>query len=236
MNLDTFAFIKGNEEVVLFIFFPLFGVLSLAELVSAFFEKESIRKIIKPFLMFDLMLLFIFLFPYQPYLYIGCLFGMLGDIFFIFKDRRICVYFGILTFFLNHVFYIMEMITFLNTNELMFTHYYPIYSIVYSLFTIVSFFGIKKVLKIDNLLALSGCLYMSILFLDLGINILIVTSGYTIMTLGIIGLVLFIISDSILSYTMFIKNIKRKDFYIMSTYLAAQVLFASGIISLFFSL
>jgi hypothetical protein len=72
---------------------------------------------------------------------------------------------------------------------------------------------------------------MMILFMDFGVNILMVNCGFPLMWYGIIGLVLFIISDTFLTYTMFIKDVKRRDFYIMFTYLAAQVLFLVGIIS-----
>ena len=46
----------------------------------------------------------------------------------------------------------------------------------------------------------------------------------------LIGNVLFFASDIILSISMFFKDFKRRDFYIMSTYLAAQTLMSLGLL------
>jgi hypothetical protein len=125
----------------------------------------------------------------------------------------------------------MEMISILTYKNLMIQNYYIIFALVYFIFAVAMFFAIRIVIKAEVPLALCGCLYMMILFMDFGVNILIVSCGFPLMWYGIIGLVLFIISDSFLTYTMFIKDVKRRDFYIMFTYLAAQVLFLVGIIS-----
>lgn len=47
-----------------------------------------------------------------------------------------------------------------------------------------------------------------------------------------IGVIIFILSDSILSFTTFILDIKRRDFYIMLTYLIAQSLIAINLVML----
>jgi hypothetical protein len=231
MNVEALGFANGNQLTFIIIFSVIFGLLTIGELFTAFIEQDKARKIIKPFLMLSATLLCIVLFPMQPFLYLGCFFGMLGDICFIFKDKKPCVYVGLLTFGLNHLFYIMEMISILTYKNLMIQNYYIIFALVYFIFAVAMFFAIRIVIKAEVPLALCGCLYMMILFMDFGVNILMVNCGFPLMWYGIIGLVLFIISDSFLTYTMFIKDVKRRDFYIMFTYLAAQVLFLVGIIS-----
>ena len=232
MNVESLGFVNHNEMTLIIVFSILFALLTVAELFFAFIEADKARKIVKPFLMFVATLLCLFLFPMQPFLYLGCFFGLLGDICFIFKDKKACVYLGLLTFGLNHLFYIMEMISILTYKGLMHQNHYIIFSLVGFVFAICMFFAIRLVIKAEIPLALGGCLYMTILFMDLGFNILMVSSGLILMWYGVAGMILFIISDSFLTYTMFIKDVKRRDFYIMASYLAAQVLFLFGIISL----
>ena len=232
MNVESLGFVNHNEMTLIIVFSILFALLTVAELFFAFIEADKARKIVKPFLMFVATLLCLFLFPMQPFLYLGCFFGLLGDICFIFKDKKACVYLGLLTFGLNHLFYIMEMISILTYKGLMHQNHYIIFSLVGFVFAISMFFAIRLVIKAEIPLALGGCLYMTILFMDLGFNILMVSSGLILMWYGVAGMILFIISDSFLTYTMFIKDVKRRDFYIMASYLAAQVLFLFGIISL----
>ena len=232
MNMESLGFVNHNEMTLIIVFSILFALLTVAELFFAFIEADKARKIVKPFLMFVATLLCLFLFPMQPFLYLGCFFGLLGDICFIFKDKKACVYLGLLTFGLNHLFYIMEMISILTYKGLMHQNHYIIFSLVGFVFAISMFFAIRLVIKAEIPLALCGCLYMAILFMDLGFNILMVSSGLNLMWYGVAGMILFIISDSFLTYTMFIKDVKRRDFYIMASYLAAQVLFLFGIISL----
>ncbi len=232
MNVESLGFVNHNEMTLIIVFSILFALLTIGELFFAFIEADKARKIVKPFLMFVATLLCLFLFPMQPFLYLGCFFGLLGDICFIFKDKKACVYLGLLTFGLNHLFYIMEMISILTYKGLMHQNHYIIFSLVGFVFAVCMFFAIRLVIKAEIPLALCGCLYMTILFMDLGFNILMVSSGLILMWYGVAGMILFIISDSFLTYTMFIKDVKRRDFYIMASYLAAQVLFLFGIISL----
>lgn len=232
MNVESLGFVNHNEMILIIVFSILFALLTVGELFFAFIEADKARKIVKPFLMFVATLLCLFLFPMQPFLYLGCFFGLLGDICFIFKDKKACVYLGLLTFGLNHLFYIMEMISILTYKGLMHQNHYIIFSLIGFVFAISMFFAIRLVIKAEIPLALGGCLYMTILFMDLGFNILMVSSGLSLMWYGVAGMILFIISDSFLTYTMFIKDVKRRDFYIMASYLAAQVLFLFGIISL----
>lgn len=230
MNNDSLPFVNGNESIVIITFFSIYIILSIVELFFGFLEKEKQRKIIKPFLMFIMTIMMIFVLPYHTFLYLGCLFGLLGDIFFIFKKKKVCVYFGLFTFLLNHVFYITEIIVYIFTLQELMIHILITYVIVYSIFLCVSFILIKKILKTDNKLSIAGSFYMTTLFLDFGMCVYLFTLNQSYMLLSIIGMISFIISDSILSYTMFVKDIRRRDFYIMSTYLLAQGLFLLGMI------
>ena len=72
---------------------------------------------------------------------------------------------------------------------------------------------------------------MYTLVLELVLAILVAIdqkNGYS--NLLLIGNGLFLISDIILSISMFFKDFKRRDFYIMGTYLAAQTLMSLGLL------
>ena len=51
-----------------------------------------------------------------------------------------------------------------------------------------------------------------------------------ILWLNVVGMSVFLVSDVYLVKTLFVKDDKRRDFYIMSTYLVAQCLLALGFV------
>ena len=211
----TFPIFEGKQNVLIIVFFSIYLTLSALHLIFAFLEKEGMRKVTKPFLLFLLSLMMFLLFPYEPFLYLGCLFGMIGDIFFIFKSQRKCVYLGMLSFFLNHVFYILETGKILLSLDELKTGFVLLYGILFLILLFSSFFGIKKILKIDTKLSLAGSVYSSSLAMDCLLCLYAALKGSAFFYLSFGGMILFILSDSLLSYTMFIKDIKRRDFYIM---------------------
>lgn len=210
------------------IYVSLFSILSLLELVFAFLEKERARKIVKPFLLLTLAIYSIILVADHIFLIIGIFFGMLGDICFIFKDKKKFIYLGLFTFMANHIFYLIDMIV--SFKDCFNSAIVITLSIVYSLFLFVCLFLVKKILNIEWAMTIIGSFYMVFLFLDFGFQILLTSQGYSYFVLGIIGGAFFIISDSLLSYTLFIKDIKRRDFYIMFTYILAQAFILSGLL------
>lgn len=226
----TFLFLEGKQRILIISFFSAYLVLSLFHLTCAFLEKEKMRMVSKPFLLLILSLMMFFLFPYEPFLYLGCLFGMIGDIFFLFKSDRKCVYLGMFSFFLNHVFYILEMGKILFSLDKLKTGFVILFVILFFALLFSSFFGIRKLLKIDTKLSLAGSVYSSSLAMDCLICLFsaLMVSPFFYFSFG--GMILFILSDSLLSYTMFLKDIKRRDFYIMVLYLLAQALFLFGVI------
>ena len=87
---------------------------------------------------------------------------------------------------------------------------------------------LHKAIKTPGLAA-GGVLYFASIALDLVAAILALVSkmqpvGY----FNLAGMLFFCISDTYLVKTLFIKDDKRRDFYIMGTYLLAQVLILFG--------
>lgn len=226
MDMTYTALMVSTTDITIYI--SVFSLLSLLELIFAFLEKESPRKIIKPFLLLTLAIYTILLVPEHYFLIIGVFFGMLGDICFIFKNQKRFIYLGLFTFMANHIFYLVDMIVTFHSQFSTMT--VVLFSVIYSLFFFVCLFLVRKILKIEWPMTVIGSFYMVFLFLDFGFQILLYTLGYSYCLLGIFGGILFIISDSLLSFTLFIKDIKRRDFYIMFTYLLAQALILSGLL------
>ena len=230
MNVYQPEFISSHLKVFLPLFLFVYLSISVPEVIFAFQENEKWRKRIKPFSMLAAGMMMTVLFPKEWFLYLACLFGMIGDVFFLYKEKKICVFFGMGAFFLNHLFYILEIGKCLLYAGKIDTVFVVSILFVSLVLLVISFFGIRKVLRVDFSLAGFGSFYMTVLVMDCIMNMvafLMLRNFFFVF--GFLGLVLFIISDSILSYTMFIKDFRRRDFYIMSTYLMAQLLFLSSI-------
>lgn len=207
------------------VFFSLFLAVSLAETVCAFLEKETGRKILKPFCLLFLFLGAVCAVPDSPWVYTGLVFGLVGDLFFLYPKKRKCVLFGLLAFFLNHVCFIGASCSLMK--EIFPLLGYVLVSLGAALVFLAGFAVLlNKITKKDYLISVTGAFYMVSIVLDLFmVSYLTALKTSPYMYLGIIGGVLFIVSDSILTYTIFIRDFPRRDFYIMPTYLSAEALY-----------
>jgi uncharacterized membrane protein YhhN len=216
---------------ILIAYVVIFLVFTGVELYSAFQEKDKERKIIKPFCVFTLTIIALLTFPSAYCLWIGLLCGVIGDIFFIFKDNQKCVSAGLVAFLVNHILFIAQLFMIIDYNSVITSTHIIIISVVYVVFMIAGFFAIKKFVKPPLPLAIAGTIYMTFLFLDMGINLYGVILGNPYLLFGVFGGLLFIISDCILTFTLFIQDFKRRDFPIMGTYLFAQALLMVGMLT-----
>ena len=205
------------------ILFSVFGVICLSELLFALFEIEKPRKIVKPFCTLFLAVIVLLFTPKNYFFIIGVLCGMVGDIFFIFKDQRKCVLLGLVAFLFNHVFYILA--TWSVIRDQIETIHTLFLIAFFLLFFAFSFLALEKFCHMKGLLRITGSLYMTLLVLDFAYQIMARLLYSHFFIYSVFGGVLFILSDSILTCTLFIKDFKRRDFPIMLTYLGAQVLF-----------
>ena len=205
------------------VFFTIFGVICLAELLFALLEIEKPRKIIKPFCMLFLSLIVLLFTPLNYFFLIGALFGMVGDIFFIFKDKKKFILLGLASFALNHVFYILAT---WNVIKEQIEVIHALFLIpFFILFCAFSYLALERFFNIKGLIQIFGSLYMTVLVLDFAFQILARLVYDSFFIYSVFGGALFIISDSILTFTLFKKDFPRRDFPIMVTYLGAQVLY-----------
>lgn len=166
----------------------------------------------------------------------GLIFGLVGDILLDLKviypqHNNTYLFSGIISFILQHItiFFAITVLTSFNIikDNIIFILLIPIF------ITIIAYFSFK-ILKMN----LKNALVLSLLYLFL---LIYVTTFYLFMTLKypnyiylLIGMIIFIISDFVLSF-MYFKNNQENKFLIIvnhGLYYAAQILIASQILYL----
>ena len=222
-----------------FIFAIPFFVASLFHLISTFFKNQKIADVSKILLMPLLALGCIsFAFmqntPWLTTLLLTCALigGTFGDYYMLKpKDNRFYLL-GILTFFIGHVFY-AALILMHSQIKL-----YSIWQVII-LVAIYAVFGTSMYImlgKPKKLIGFATVAYACTLF---AINFLCITPviGSLFFTKADIGCaswvrlcgnLSFLLSDSVLSMTIFTKDFKGSRFFIMLTYLTAQFLLATS--------
>lgn len=212
--------------VVSYVFFILFVAASIVHLVFCYMEKELARKISKPFCVAFLVVALAFYVPNQPLVYIGLALGWLGDVFLLKKHKMWPFALGMISFLVGHVCYIIAMILIAKPDHYA---YFLIMALYVILFVVCIFRRINKVVRTKPL-AFGGTVYLAVLSLDLAWAIICCIRGnFDHCILAVLGAICFLISDLYLAYTSFVSNRKRRDFYIMVTYLLAQAMISLGL-------
>ncbi|MBO7614720.1 MAG: lysoplasmalogenase [Bacilli bacterium] len=211
----------------------LLGLFAVAAVVHLYFcktEQEKARKISKPFAMIFLVPAIMLLVPEYPLIWMFPLLSLLGDVFLIFKKKHIGYFVaGSVMFFLGHLCNLIQLTIFLFESDttIPFIAYF-IFAI--SLVLIIRFiFPLTK--RFAGKLALLANVYMPILVF-IGIFSLLVTAAYANSYQGLLvtlGYIFFVLSDGLLLYSNFIKDVKRSHFYIMSTYFVGELLITLGL-------
>lgn len=205
------------------------GVVYILELIFCFLEKEKARKIIKPFCLTMLIVLMITLKLKDSYVYAALIFGLIGDIFLIFKkQQKMLLLLGAFAFFVGHLFYIF---TFANLLSYEIPKFAIVTAVVIGFFT--PLIPYKLCYKYTKSFTIPSAVYGYVLLIECVLSILLAIDSKSIFAiLIVIGNVLFLISDALIFVSMFIKDFKRRDFYIMLTYLIAQTLMSLGLVFL----
>ncbi|OQA78172.1 MAG: YhhN-like protein [Tenericutes bacterium ADurb.Bin239] len=217
-------------NVFVYIFFGLFVLVTIAELVMAFNEWEKPRMILKPFSMFFLAIAAIIALPNHPLIYIGAFLGMIGDIFLLWPKNKKLFLAGATSFLVGHMFYISEIIHIMFAGQPLAWWFYVVVVFGVLLF-VLAFYPMSKKLSGDRYLTLVGNTYIAVLILVSVVSLIACLKGFTnYMVLGIIGGISFLASDLILVQATFIKDFKCRDYYIMLFYLLGQAFIVSGLV------
>lgn len=212
-------------QILAIVFLSLFCLCSIAELVFCFLEKEFWRKLIKPFCLLFLALSFAFARPDLYWVSIGLFLGMVGDLLLIFKHKVWTFVSGTFAFLLNHICFIVAYVLLLPSRP---SYLWIALGALVLLVFSTGFFALRHVIKTPGLRA-GGVLYFSVILSDLlfAAFALALTKNVALVC-NVIGMVFFAGSDVYLTKTLFVRDNKRRDFYIMLTYLIAQGLVALG--------
>lgn len=210
-----------------YIFLGLFVVAAVVQLIFAFTENQKFRRREKFACLLCLGIAAVFAFPDQPLVYLGAFLGMIGDILVL---RRKTFIFGSIAFLIGHLCYIFEtlwkIIGFNNIEIWEIGIIVGTFVIMFVAMLLVCKFKTKHS-KFD---VIAQSIYFAVQVMYIPLFIFAVISRGNVMWLSFTGAILFIISDAILVKTHFGRKFKRYDFYIMLTYLLAEVLIVSGFV------
>ena len=202
-------------------------LLFIGYLVLVFFEKEDIASFIKPILVPVLLLSFYASVKNKGnYKIIGALvFSTMGDILLIFEGRPFFIL-GLLSFLLAHVLFVLIFRSRVGTIKLDF------YTVVCSLFILSYYFffmkflwphlGAMRIPVLAYAFVISGMLWMALQLLR---------STSSLRWHIVLGALFFVVSDSLLSIQLFYSSFELAHFYVMLTYLLAQLLLVYGILN-----
>lgn len=212
------------------IFFILFIVVSIFQIVLCFQEKNFLRKLVKPFCLLFLAISINIALPHHYFLYLAAYLGMVGDIFLIKNRHKLFFPLGTISFLIGHIFFYVETnLLLLRIGSPMPPYFHFIYWGLVILVTLIICRPVSKKANMKFFTGLGGSFYYAILAASLVMYSIATARVFdkglnNYLWLSIIGIVFFIVSDITLGYTLFIKDIKRRDFYIMLTYLLAECL------------
>lgn len=216
--------------VASYVFFGLFVAVSLVHLVFCFFEMELPRKITKGFTTLFLGIGAVIAIPTEPLVYVGCFLGMLGDVFLLKKHKIMPFVLGMVSFLAGHILYILA---YMKLCGQLHWAYYVFTGIYCVLFPVIFYHFCHKIVH-QRGIAFGGTAYFGYLFLNLIWAIIASAHGHVnYCLLCVLGAFCFIVSDIFLTFTLFKKNVRRRDFYIMITYLLAQGLIVAGFVMTF---
>jgi uncharacterized membrane protein YhhN len=228
MNFPT-----GSRGIAFWFLIGLFAAVSVINVIAGFFEAEKIRKLTKPLCMLFLGSAAAVAVPSYPLIYIGAFAGLAGDIFLIYKNNQKMVVAGILFFYLGHLCYFGAMLSLLFARG--FVDPWPynwIWILLYAVLAPALFWYPTYLLTRKKAFSIYGAFYMSAVASEAIVPLLLyfLFDRADYFYLCAMGGVLFCISDLILTYTLFKKDLPRRDSYIMLTYLGGQFFIILGLI------
>jgi Predicted membrane protein len=200
-------------------------LISLGNLKFVKDDKKNLAGFTKFFLMPSLIFVYLSCSHYPNLLIVAALFfGFLGDIFLEIEGKLMVL--GGITFFIGHIFYIeafINNINFQNIPNWIYLLIIPYF--LYASFILIEFYPYLKSLVIYIFIYMVALLAMSYCSL---LRCLEVT-GYR-FYFPFIGSVLFVLSDSLIGFNTLKGKIKNGQFYIMATYILAQLFITIGFI------
>lgn len=222
LKFDGYFFIGELDINILIVLAAISGALHI------YFDfKKRVKQsyITKPLTILLLIIYAIKIIPsssynFQIFATLGLSLSLVGDVFLMIKNKDYFIY-GLAAFLLAHLSYLTAVI--LDTGfQLNFLVLLVItLGLLLFMYKIVSSAGTKKIYVLVYSLVIVLLLWQAI------VRSLYIPNSTTI--IFAIGIAFFVISDSILAYNKFVKEKRNAQFYILSTYYAAQILIVLSI-------
>ena len=202
------------------IFLGVFGIVSLVHLYACFPPIKRRLRIVTKFMLMPLLLLCYLTIAEKPSVYIilGALFGWFGDAFLLLSDRKAPLLGGVVSFGIGHVFYVLY-----------FSRYWgdvpwwllAAAAAVYLTGVVLMSGKVHKLVK--SYMRPCTTFYMLLLCATSFSVLYALLSGYRVwLGVALVGSVLFLVSDGILSMEYFKEKTKFGNFFVMLSYIAAQ--------------
>ena len=202
----------------------LFAAAVALHLIACYRRMPKLRRITKPLLM-PLLAAMYALIAQTPHAFVivALLCGWLGDVFLLFTKRNIFMLLGMAAFALGHVFYIGAM---LSTNPPL--HLYVLILLLLAAAWVL--FVVKKLLPTaPKSLRIPGLCYAVLLSgTALCALYLLFSTQRLCYLVSFVGGLLFMLSDTILTGQKYRKETRHGNFYVMLTYILAQMLLVGG--------
>ena len=202
----------------------LFTVDAVLQLIACFRRMLWLRRITKVFLM-PLLAAFYVLFAAKPHAFVivALLLGGLGDLFLLFQKKHLTMLLGMCSFALGHVFYIGAMLT---TKPGL--HLSSLLCLLIAAGWML--FVVKKLLPTaPKSLRKPGFFYALLLSGTCLFTLYLLLSTQKMWyLLSFAGGCLFMISDTILTGQKYRRETKHGNFYVMLTYILAQLFLVTG--------
>lgn len=203
----------------------LFIGVSVLHLIACYRRYPKIRSVTKVLLMPLLCALYLIAAPEWKLLVAAALvFGWIGDVFLLFKSKKIFMLLGICAFALGHVFYVGAMLS---------AHPAPhILILIPIVLCAVWMTFVYKILLpyAPKSLRKPGFVYALLLSLtSLSALYLLLVTQKAAYLIAFIGGLFFMLSDTLLTGQQYRKELKHGNFYVMLTYIIAQALLILGL-------
>jgi len=228
-------------ELVFFILFIVFVIVHLIGEVLIHTEKKAgmiIRYVTKPFLIPLLATYYILSIYYTSgiasvnwFIFVGLLLGLVGDLLLINRpdpeEKKLLFMLGLILFLLGHVFYIVAFVMTITA-----PYSYTLWTLGIAIPIIL--YGVLmsiKILPTTEEMKIPVFVYIIIIF-TMGVIATMLFSEMSIkgyITL-LIGVIFFIISDTIIAWYRFVKEFPYERLLVMSTYLAGQFFIVLGFV------
>jgi len=205
------------------IFLIILGIVSIAYLVSLYFKFSIYQAVLKASLV--PLVLAVYLVAADKILVLivlALIFGWIGDIFLLKGNNFRFFSIGLVSFLLGHICYIIAMYGFIEQFNVTVLVISAALSVIFGL-TAFRIVNPVKIMKIPVFAYKTIILVMVIFALQI-----FVTSGGRFGILVFTGSLLFLASDSTLAYDTFKKKTKYGKYFLMFTYILAQLLIALG--------